>query len=333
MITSLTRYRLIVLPLGLFIAMIWLASNLDFVAGSLARNLGFLKANSYFASLEQGNQIDPKLIETSITYLKNGVDLLPSTPSIHRLLGYVYLLNDRGEAAIASWKLVESIDDELRANGMEAEQDGDFATAQDWYKRAIAIMPSNARNWISLGKLNQSQDNWESAASIYNEGILNVKEKGTSDLWYLLGYALNNTSAMNQQEVLKSMDQAIQSDRFLYDYHKVQSHYLRGVTLRALGRDSDAVAEFQWVVKQRPDDYWSYVNLGQLAWQLDKNASTAEQMFLMAIGLRRDDKWGLLGLADVYFNTNQKEKAMELYRAVLVIDPEDKVAATRLQRP
>lgn len=331
--TRLDKKRSFYPVFGAGILVLWLVINLNLVRGSLVRNLGFLAANHDLASVDGGNFMNAGLTDTSLSYLHRAAELLP-TSSTHRLLGFAHGLRGEEDAALTNWILADGITDELMGSGEEAKRSGNYEAAQRWYERATTVEPSNAGAWLSLGQLHETQGEWQEAAAAYRTGTSEVPGQGKSDLWYLLARVLANApQSTNHQEILQATDQAIQWDLFLYPHHHVQSHYLRGVSLRALGRDSEALSEFLWVIKQRPDDYWSYVNLGNIAWQHDRNKDTAEQMYLKALNLRQDDKWGFLGLAEVYLNTGREEEAMAFYRAVLEIDPQDQTAAAMLPQP
>lgn len=303
------------------------------IRGAWLRNLGFLAINESRGPRPEDATADAARATGLLT---DATRLDPHVSSAWRTLGYLHLSQGQDEAAIRAWQQFPNMATELIANGQAAEAANRPEEAQTWYRRATEVSPQDPEGWLHLGLLHEGRGDWPAAAAIYQTGIEAQSAAGlaNSDLLFRLARAHTNVSwPIDYATVFDASDRALQLDQFRHDWNRVQNRYFRGVALQGLGRESEALAEFAWVVERLPDDYWALVRLGQLMWQVHGDAQAAEAHLLAALRARDDNKSAYLALGEVYWETGRQDEAVELYRAVLRLDPGDPTAAARAQEP
>lgn len=334
MIASPTLRRSIYPLLAIGLVICWTITRLDTLDGVVARNAGFLSVNRAQSGIEPITQSTSDLTRHGIAYLEKALRRIPNDTSMWRVLGYQHLaLGQEGEA-LTAWSHLNAMGAELLANGVKAEEESHFEEALTWYRRAATVDPQLVEAWLAIGQLHEARDEWAEAEAVYESGTSTVSGTGSSDLYFRLARARTHfPKPTDYQLVLKATGEAMRLDRFTYDYHRVQNRYLHGVALRALGRESEALNDFEWVVAQRPDDYWAYVQLGELILKLHNDETRAEQLFKTALDIRQDDKWAYLDLARLYDDAGRTAEANALYRVVLQLDPSDPTASARLHQP
>lgn len=307
----------------------WLALHSAALRGTWLRNLGFLSLNEARGPVPADaaaaeSQAAGRLIEAT--------RLDPRASSAWRTLGYLHLTQGQDEAAIRAWQQFPDMATELIANGQEAEAANRPEEAPAWYRRATEVSPQDPEGWLHLGLLHEGRGDWPAATAVYQAGLEAQAAAGAanSDLLFRLARAHANLSwPIDYAAVFDASDRALQLDQFQHDWNRVQNRYFRGVALQGLGRGSEALAEFAWVVERLPDDYWSLVHLGQLTWQVQGDDQAAEAHLLAALRARDDNKSAYLALGEVYWETGRQDEAVELYRAVLRLDPGDATAVAR----
>ncbi|RMF29597.1 MAG: tetratricopeptide repeat protein [Chloroflexi bacterium] len=149
-----------------------------------------------------------------------------------------------------------------------------------------------------------------------------------SSLYFHIGWLLQTSRAGSPflDTILGLYEAALAADRFVGHWERVGTHYSRGDVLRRMGRLQEAIEEFRWVVKERPEHYWGNVWLGVVLWQADGDVEEAEKYLRQAIALKPEVKWAYRWLGEIYQKTGRWEEAEAVYRQVLEIDPQDQAA-------
>ena len=308
----------------------WLALGSSRWQGAWARNRGFLA----FSAARTTEGSDPlATAQHAAALLEQAVQQDPEPASPWRALGYARLAAGDAEAAIAAWQHWPNMVAELIAVGDQARSAGRTDEAVEWYRRATAVAPEDPTGWLALGQAHEDQGDWLAAEQTYSAGIAaqTTASLANSDLYFRLAqvYA-NRPQPADDATVLAAADRAIRLDRFVHDWSRLQSHYLRGLALERLGRKQEAMADFRLAADRSPDPYWPLVHLGRLSWELEGDAAAAERYLSAALSANDSDKWAYLALAEVYWNTDRRAEAAELYRIVLRLDERDPTAVSRL---
>lgn len=321
------RYRTAIglLTLGL-VVLLWLLASCTSLQGAAARNAGFLAWNR--SLVDAGNAA---YAVQAAAALERAAALGPERASVWRTLGYARLNLNQPEGAVEAWRNDPRLSRELAGNGQAARRSGQPDEALAWFQYATQVAPDDVDAWLDLGAAFEARGNWQAAVETYGEGIARAGVP-SGDLYFRLARARFNLGwPVDYNAVLNAADQALETDRFVHDWSRLQSHYFRGVALQGLGREREALAEFRIVAAERPDDYWGLVNLGALIWRLEGDAEAAEGYLRAALAVDSARKPAYLNLAEVYWATGRRAAAAELYRAVLTIDPADPTANSRLQ--
>ncbi len=270
-----------------------------------------------------GVEVPIKLLETAIT-------IWPDNRHAWRGLGYIQISSDNPETSIGAWKNVDGMEEELTAWGKIEEQTGNISVALAFYDRATLLNPEFVDPWFYKGRIYEKNGDNESAAIQYQTGLQRsvFRSVGQSDLYFRLGKAV----APNTEDAIDLFDRAIVANDFRQPQAELQARYARGAALRWSGREAEAANDFAWVLARQPDHYWALVHQGALQWQLERDAETAEKLMLQAASANPELTWAYLNLGQLYEETGQDEKAVEMYRLVIRLNANDETALERLRR-
>lgn len=83
------------------------------------------------------------------------------------------------------------------------------------------------------------------------------------------------------------------------------------------GKSNEALSEYEYLVKHFPEEYQLYEKIGELYFQ-KKNYSQAIPSFQKLLSLEPDNMVAQLNLARAYNFSGEKEKALPLYRSILL---------------
>ena len=95
---------------------------------------------------------------------------------------------------------------ELHKSGFEAQIQGKYEIALDYYNKSIAADPKNTRVWIDKGNVLMRLNRSEEALSAYDSAL--SLESNVSDIWNLRGVAL--MASERNTEALESFEKALQ---------------------------------------------------------------------------------------------------------------------------
>lgn len=310
------RHRFIFGLLVSGLLLVWIIGQHNRLSGVFARNAGFIAFN------HAQTTPDDELARRGIIYLEQTTAGNRGTPSAWRALGYLYLMRGSEKAAVAAWRQSAIMPAELLTKGAEAEDAGNLEEALRWFQRATLVAPDEAEGWLRAGLVHESRDESSKATVFYQAGSLAAPTN--SDLPFREGWLRSREpEPVDWAAVLALVDRAIALDNYIYEWSEIQSHLLRGESLRNLGRESEALAEYAWVVEQRPDEYWATVGYGELAWQVEADLTKAVSLLEKAIELDAASKWAYLSLARIYDEAGQRDKAATIFEHVLTLDPND----------
>lgn len=317
--TAPARYRLL---FGLLLAgllLVWSLGQRGQLANATARNAGFVAFNHARAAAPG---TAGETVERGIAYLEQATTGRYISPSIWRALGYLHLMRGAEEEALAAWRQSVIMPAELLAKGATAENAGDLDEALSWFHRATLVAPTRAEGWLRAGAVHESRNETSEALAIYRAGSQEAPSNG--DLLFREARLLSRKpEPIEWAAILELTDRAISLDDYLHDWSEIQSHLLRGESLRHLGREAEALIEFRWVVERRPNEYWATIGYGELSWIVEGDLNKAVRLLEQATKLDAASKWAYLSLARIYDQTGQHNNAAALFEHVLTIDPYD----------
>ncbi len=117
---------------------------------------------------------------------------------------------------------------------------------------------------------------------------------------------------------------AIQSSR-LRRSDLALTHNNRGAILQMLGRNDEALGDFNWAIKFNPGLAWSFLNRGMIFLHREEYRRAWED-FTQAIKADPDDSKGYVNRSAVYIKTEQYDAALKDLGTALALNPRDPLA-------
>ena len=148
--------------------------------------------------------------------------------------------------------IAQSID-QLFRQGNAAQAAGDFAEAEQVFRRVIQLDPQNARAYNNLGNALRSQGKLEEAIVSYHRAIEIDLQYATA--YNNLGIALADQGKL--EEAIASFRRAIEIDpQYAFAYNNL------GIALRNQGKLEEAIASYRRAIELDPQYAFAYNNMG-----------------------------------------------------------------------
>jgi len=236
--------------------------------------------------------------------------------------------------AVAEWQAAGLTAQDFIAQGEKERRAKRYGEALGWYERATVTAPGLGDPWYYMGLAYEKMEQWGEALVAFQKGLsLPLVEISQSDIYYRVGWLQSRkVDPPDLAAALAAFDTAIAQDQFVEKAQEVQAHYQRADALHRLGLGEEALREYEWVVARQTEHYWACVHLGNLYWRVRGDAERAETVLMRAVHLESDMKWAYRVLARVYQETSREAEAIEMYRQVLSLDPQDELALEQIDR-
>lgn len=272
----------------------------------------------------------PNKPDVMINLLETAGNMWPENYSAQRALGYIQLNFDNSKDTLPDWQNTTSMAEELIAWGKVEERKQNTLAASVLYEKAAKLNPNLADPWFFMGVIYEKEGNKEMAALQFQTGLHRsvFQNVGKSDLYFHMGKIAKTIP----EKTINFYNQAVEINDFRQPHTEIQTRYSRGVALRWSGHELEAMNDFTWVLAHNPEHYWALVHQGALQWQVNKNAAEAEALMQQATAVRPELTWAYINLGQFYLDTKQNEKALEMYRQVIRLDPENETAIERLSQ-
>ncbi len=186
-----------------------------------------------------------------------------------------------------------------------------YDVAIDYYRRALAIQPDDARTLYNYGNALYADGQIEPAIAVYRDGL--IKQPEFAGMHNNLGNSLR--SAGQLQEAADSYRSAIALSPDL-----VQAHNNLGQVLCLLDSADQAVESHRRALAVNPDDVDSLTGLAN-ALHKNKRFDEACEYFQLALRRRRDDATALLGLGLALTASDRHEEAFVLLERAVTVSP------------
>lgn len=296
-------------------------------------------------SLQESGKFD----EAVIAYQK-AVELNPDFSWSYHCLGDVFVKLERWEEAVAAYnKAVELNPDfswsyhNLGDVLLKLEQWEEAATA---YRCEIELKSDFAWSFSNLGDALIQLKKWHEAINAYLKAI--VIDRDLPGIYEKLGYALRQTeSDLNSVFQPCQLPVVPENREFYLDLSRSLARCDRpksaiifckllltnepscdtwatqlGEFLQEQEKCDAALASSRATVAQKPDDCWSYYNLGAVL-SHQKKWDEATTSFLKAIEINPDIPWWFYyNLWEVLVNQNKLDEVEKLYREVVAAKPD-----------
>ena len=188
-----------------------------------------------------------------------------------------------------------------------------FSEAIAFYNQAGALKPEMFRPHYNLGQIYEAQGKYKEAAAAYKRAVtLKIDETaGETQINVMSAYFnLGNVYAMMNEhaQAVAALQEVVR--RLPEPYHT--PHYNLGLSLAALGKQSEAINSFKEAIRIKPDYWEAHYNLG-VAYSKLEDYPQAVEAFKKTLELKPDDPQARynLGLA-YYFIDDAKSLAAQV---------------------
>jgi tetratricopeptide (TPR) repeat protein len=280
------------------------------------------------ASLSASQETTPPAVARAEVRLRRALTYIPNSRSAWRGLGFALAAQGREDEALNVWRSAGDIDAEFIQRGEQAHRAKRYQEALVWYERAAVLAPDLAAPWHNMGLIYEEMEAWDSALSSFHQAEKRADSREIAgSVHFHLGRLLQeHAEPRDLPAALRSYQAAIDSDHFIQDWERTETHFYRGLALYFEGQMHEAMKEFEWVLNADPEHYWGRVWLGATTWQVDGDLNQAQNHLEQAIALNPEDKWAYQWLGSIYHKAGYLDEAVNMYRRVLAIDPQDEAA-------
>jgi tetratricopeptide (TPR) repeat protein len=158
-------------------------------------------------------------------------------------------------------------------------------------------------------------------------------EIGISDVYYRLGRLyFRKLEPIDLTASLKALNSAISENQFTHETHRTEAYFQRAEVLVQTGLSQQAIADYRSVIDLSPDHYSAHIRLATLLWENKQDALQAEALYSEALDIDNQNQAAYLGLARIYRDTDRIPQAIEMYRQVLLFNPEATYARKQLKK-
>lgn len=203
------------------------------------------------------------------------------------------------EMAAEAWRDTSLAPEGLIARGDALRAAQQYNEALEWYQRAVLVEPGLGDPWYQIGQLYEAQEQWPEALAAYERATTSTHfhQVGRGSAFLRIGVIHHRHLNPPQLELARSAYEA------------------------ALAANDFATSR---------DAAWPHARLGQIAYDVDKNAAKAEAKMLTALGLAPEDKWLYYVVGEFYRKEGRILEARRMYEQALAINPNFEEAQKRL---
>ncbi len=186
---------------------------------------------------------------------------------------------------------------------------GDFAQAEQHYRKILHVDPNHPEVWSRLGEACQVQGRFADAVKAFRQAVrlqssLVAAQVGLAD-------ALARQGA--RQEAVASYQQALHLQP-----ENVETRVHLAIVLAELGRLTEAIAEFREALRLRPDFAKAHHNLG-VALSQDGKLEEAEASLREALRCKPDYAEAYYNLGNTLSQLGRPQEAVESYQYALQV--------------
>lgn len=320
-------------------------------AGDTFYKAGF--ALKTIALYKKVNKIDPESIEV---YLRLGAlnaerGLIGNARDDYLRAARIYLKQGQNKHAVAVYKKIADLEPEnisvhqkiaemcvregLKKDAAEEYikiadvhlKNNEVKEAEDSYNKALSIEPGNRKAELGIGNLRLKQDKLQDGIGIL-EGILEKRPDDVNTLILFTDACFKSGDYLKAEENLKHLitiepNNPAHRERLGYVYLKK-------------GRFSEAISEFRSITDNyiQNNEYDKLKKIAQDVLEADHKNIDAHTMFIDIYGKTGNEGGKIteyLAIADIYVEQSLLEKAANIYKEVLSIDPNNMEAKSRLE--
>lgn len=182
-------------------------------------------------------------------------------------------------------------------------------------QKAISLDSSKAEYYILLGDLNLILNKPLETRQCF----LKALEVEPNNMEALMKFGEFNLYLQNYDSMFIYVNKALRIDKY-----NSKGYFLKGMAYSEMGDTAAAISSLQTCVEVDPDYFNAYMQLGTIF--SDKRHPLAATYFKNAIDANPSKGEAYYGLAYFYQETGQPDEAINFYRAMLKLSPENPAA-------
>jgi tetratricopeptide (TPR) repeat protein len=263
-----------------------------------------------------------KMWEKAVAMFQKAIALQPQNYEAHNYLGYVYAEAGYFKEALQEYEIAlkikpdyKSAQDNLISGVTSWSQDlidhGQYSTAEEVLKSAIARCPGAGEFYYFLGIAYQAQDKFQEAMEQWQKA---AKINPTSSTAHYVK-AVEKFLARDVNGSIGEFNEAIKilpSNAF--------AHNMLGIIYAQTGKLDEAKKEFGAAIRYKPNYVEPYLNLAFL-YQKEGKVEDAIKNFKTATVKNPYSVKGLMSMGSIYFETGRFFDAESCYNRALRVQP------------
>ena len=269
--------------------------------------------------------------------LKKATQLDSRNQTAWQGLGLIALSNGSDAEVIDYWDNIPNVMTVRTIGWAEQERaSGNFEQAAYFFDLAEKLNSNSLALYFFKSKLFRANLQQPEESLVVLLTGLNKKDTmtlvGKSDLYHELGLIYREEPSLKclecaEESFLKSIeiDSHIQIPKFRVYFHLAN-------LLKEMGKGEEAIYAYESVIKLKDNQLRAHLELGMLYWSERGDFVNAEKHFLYAMDLRPTHLIAPLQLGQLYFENGDIEKAIDIYKKTLEIDPENQKALSFLEQ-
>lgn len=269
----------------------------------------YLKAARIYLKQGQNKQ--------AVAVYKKIADLEPENISVHQKIAEMCV--KEGLKKDAAEQFIKIADVHLKNNEVKE--------AEDFYNKALSIEPGNRKAELGIGNLRFKQDKLQDGIGIL-EGILEKRPDDINTLILFVDACFKSGDYLKAEKNLKHL--------ITLEPNNPAHHERLGYVYLKKGKFSDAISEFRSITDNyiQNNEYDKLKKIAQDVLEADHKNIDAHTMLIDVYGKTGNEGGKIteyLAIADIYAEQSLLEKAANIYKEVLSIDPNNMEAKSRLE--
>jgi len=290
-----------------------------------------------------------EMYSDALEYYNKAIELLPGNHFFYNALGFLYYSKDEFKKA---WDYyLKAVDvkydyvDVYINLGFSYQMAGEFENALKYYREAISIDNRHSMAYYNMGAIFKLKEKYDEAIDCYNKVIALDPETAYGYAGLSICYMEKWLETQKIDRSLLTICQDNINHALKIDGSLLSPRLIMGMIYLENENFLEGVKHFETLLKNFPDFiparvklYESYIKLANKYYSLDK-IDLAIQFFEKAYELNPDEESYIDGIqlkgaredlislckimGDICYKKSQVNKALEYYKRILELDPED----------
>ncbi len=252
---------------------------------------------------------------------KRTAELLPNDPDMQRR--YAFTLFGNGNFAAAE-SLMITLDEKDMANGLIyyylgrlLQRREDFSSAEDYFKKSLALEDTITYSWINLAVVTDAQDRYEEALEIMHGAYEKIPYDSFEVLYYTaIIHSRNEHYDLARDGYLRLLESRPDD---------IDIRFNLAASYERLGNFDGAEKEFQWIIERAPEHALALNYLGYMYADNGIKLKKALQMIKDAVSIDPENGAFLDSYAWVLFKLGRYDEALVQMKEAIKHDESDAI--------